>query len=973
MALKHGFELLREEHIAELNSTARVYRHVKSGAELLSLINDDENKVFGITFRTPSTNSTGVAHIMEHSVLCGSRKYPVKEPFVELMKGSLNTFLNAFTYPDKTCYPVASQNTQDFYNLVDVYLDATFYPLIGPYTLKQEGWHYELDSLDGELTYKGVVFNEMKGAYSSPDGVLDEAVQHALLPDTIYGIDSGGDPAHIPDLTYAMFKDFHERYYHPSNARIYFSGNDDPEQRLAILDAYLRDFDQIPVPSKIELQARFDAPRVVTQPYEVSELDEDPKAMMTTAWLLPETGDVELTIGLEVLNHILIGTPASPLRKALIDLGLGEDLTGRGAETGSKQMFYSVGMKGVQAENLPAMENLILDTLRKLAEEGIDPDTVAASFNTVEFILRERNTGRMPRGLMSMLRALDTWLYDGDPLALLRLEEPLADIKRRLAQGERYFENLLRKYWLENNHRVTVRLEPDAGLAARRAEEEKARLAKARAGMTQADLEGVMADAEELKRRQDVPDSPEALATIPSLKLEDIDREIRRIPAEEIGGAPAKMLYHDLFTNGIVYFDLGFNLHTLPREWLPYVPLFGRALTETGTQRSSFVQFLQRIGRSTGGIRPQTTISAAVGRPQAEAWFFLRGKAMLDQTGELLDLIKEALLEARLDDRERFRQMVLEEKSGLESGLVQSGHRVINLRMKAHFDEASWAVEQMYGVSQLFFLRALLEEVDKDWAGVQQRLEGIRAGLFRQGNAIANVTLDGAGWKTARPQIESFLGGLPGGKGVIVDWSGAVERGGAGEGLTIPAQVNYVGKAGSLFEAGYRLNGSILAILQLLNTTWMWEKVRVQGGAYGGFAAFELYSGVFSYLSYRDPNLLATLDTYDKTVDFLRELKVPPEELTKAVIGAIGELDAYLLPDAKGFSSLTRHLIGVDDGWRQQFRDELLATGPQDFAVLAEALAAVRERGLTVVLGSERALQAANAEREGLLKITKVL
>jgi len=973
MTLKHGFELLREEHIAELNSTARIYRHVKSGAKLLSLINDDENKVFGITFRTPSNNSTGVAHIMEHSVLCGSRKYPVKEPFVELVKGSLNTFLNAFTYPDKTCYPVASQNTQDFYNLVDVYLDAVFYPLIGPYTLKQEGWHYELDSLDGELTYKGVVFNEMKGAYSSPDGVLDEAVQQALLPDTIYGIDSGGDPAHIPDLSYAMFKDFHERYYHPSNARIYFYGNDDPEERLAILDGYLRDFDQIPVPSKIELQPRFDAPRVVTQPYEVSESEENPKAMMTTAWLLPETGDVELTIGLEVLNHILIGTPASPLRKALIDSGLGEDVNGRGMESDSKQMFYSVGMKGVQSENLPAVETLILDTLKKLAEEGIDPDTVAASFNTVEFVLRERNTGRFPRGLMTMLRSLGTWLYEGDPLALLRLEAPLANIKCKLAAGERYFENLLSKYWLENNHRVTVRLEPDSGLAERRDEEEKARLAKARAAMTQADLEAVMAEAQELKHRQETPDSPEALATIPSLKLEDIDREIRRIPAEEIQGAPAKILYHDLITNGIVYFDLGFNLHTLPKEWLPYIPLFGRALTEMGTQRSSFVQFLQRIGRSTGGIRPQTMISAAVGRPAAETWFFLRGKAMLDQTGELLDLMKEALLEARLDDRERFRQMVLEEKSGLESGLVQAGHRIINTRMKAHFDESGWAVEQLYGVSQLFFLRSLLEEIDQNWAGVQQRLEGIRAELFRQGNAVANVTLDEARWKTARGQIVAFLGGLPGGTSARMDWSGAVQRGETGEGLTIPAQVNYVGKAGSLFEAGYRLNGSVLAILQLLNTTWMWEKVRVQGGAYGGFAVFELYSGVFSFLSYRDPNLLATLDTYDKTAEFLRGLQVPPEELTKAIIGAIGELDAYLLPDAKGFTSLTRHLIGVDDRWRQQFRDELLATGPQDFATLADALDAVSKAGLTVAMGSEGAMQAANAERDGLLKITKVL
>jgi presequence protease len=973
MTMKHGFELLREEYIAEINSTAQVYRHGKSGAELLSLINDDENKVFGITFRTPSTNSTGIAHIMEHSVLCGSRKYPVKEPFVELDKGSLKTFLNAFTYPDKTCYPVASQNLQDFYNLVDVYLDAVFYPLIGPYTLKQEGWHYELDSLDGELTYKGVVFNEMKGAYSSPDGVLAEAVQHALLPDTPYGIDSGGDPVHIPELTHEQFKDFHTRFYHPSNARIYFYGNDDPQQRLAILDAYLRDFDRIPVPSQIALQARFDAPRVSTKHYEVSESDEAPKSMLTTAWLLPEPGDVELTLGFEVLNHILIGTSASPLRKVLIDSGLGEDLTGQGMETGARQMFYSVGMKGVQQENLDAVDTLIQDTLTRLAEEGIDPDTVAASLNTVEFILRERNTGRFPRGLAIMLRSLDIWLYDGDPLALLRLEEPLENIKRRLAQGEKYFEELIRRYWLDNRHRVTVRLEPDAELAHRRAAEEKARLEKARAGMTQADLQTVMAEAEELKRRQDTPDSPEALATIPSLQLSDIDRQVRTIPAEEFAAGPSRILYHDLFTNGILYFDLGFNLHTLPAEYLPYMPLFGRALTEMGTRRSSFVQFMQRIGTYTGGIRPQTMTSAALGKKEAAAWFFLRGKAMVPQTADLLDLLGEALLQARLEDRERFRQMVLEEKSSLESGLVQMGSRIVNLRLKSHFDEASWAVEQYYGISQLFFLRKLIDEIDQNWPLVQQRLEDMRGILFCQDNAIVNVTLDEVHWKAVRPQVQGFLSTLPGGQSEMMRWDFTSAIVAEGEGLTIPAQVNFVGKAGSLLDAGYGINGSILAILQFLNATWMWEKVRVQGGAYGGFAAFELYSGVFSFLSYRDPNLLATLETYDKTVEFLRGLEIPEEELTKSIIGAIGELDAYLLPDAKGFTSLTRRLIGIDDTWRQQFRDQLLATSPKDFHRLADALEAVREKGLVAVLGSEASIQSANAERQGMFKVMKVL
>ncbi|TLN06672.1 peptidase M16, partial [bacterium] len=403
----HGFELIRDETIQEINSRARLYRHLGSGAQLLSLENDDENKVFGITFRTPAGNSTGVAHIMEHSVLCGSRKYPVKEPFVELVKGSLNTFLNAFTYPDKTCYPVASQNDQDFYNLIDVYLDAVLYPNLTRHTFEQEGWHYELDSLEDAMTFKGVVFNEMKGAYSTPDEVLSQLSQSIVFPDITYGADSGGDPRVIPDLTYEAFKAFHERFYHPSNALIYFYGDDDPEKRLEILDTYLRDFEKREVHSGVPPQPRYTEPRRLAAPYEVTAEDEAPTGMLTVNWLLPDGADPVEKYAFSILSEILIGTPASPLRKALIDSGLGEDLVGRGVETEFAQMFFSVGMKGVQPDDLDSVEVLIQDTLKQLAAEGIDADAIAAAMNTVEFSLRENNTGSFPRGLGVMLRALD--------------------------------------------------------------------------------------------------------------------------------------------------------------------------------------------------------------------------------------------------------------------------------------------------------------------------------------------------------------------------------------------------------------------------------------------------------------------------------------------------------------------------------------------------------------------------------------
>ena len=969
MSLQNGFELLREERVPEFNSLAKFYRHAQTGAELLSLENDDENKVFGITFRTPAPDSTGLPHILEHSVLCGSRKYPAKEPFIELAKGSLNTFLNAFTYPDKTCYPVASQNVQDFYNLIDVYLDAVLYPNITPNTLKQEGWHYELEKPEDAVAFKGVVFNEMKGAYSSPDDVLDQESQARLYPDTIYAVDSGGDPVHIPDLTYAQFKAFHETYYHPSNARIYFYGDDDPAKRLEILDAYLRDFQAIPVNSTIPLQPRFDQPRRAVAPYETS--GEENRAFLTVSWLLPEVPDTELSIGLSILDHILIGTPASPLRKALIDSGLGEDLTGRGLDLGYRQAKYSVGMKGVQRENTDAVEQLILDTLSNLAKNKIDPDTVTASLNTVEFQLREMNTGRFPRGLAIMLSALETWLYDGDPIEALRIDAPLQAIKGRVARGDAYFEGLLQAHLVNNQHRSTVILEPDPALADRRAAAEQQRLSEARAAMDFAALEAVIAETRELQRLQETPDTPEALATIPSLKLSDLDRQARRIPSELIPAGPASILYHDLFTNNILYLDFGFDLHRLPAGWLPYIPLFSRALTETGTREQTFVQLLQRIGRSTGGIHPSTLISAAPGRTQAAARLFLRGKVMLPQAPELFSILRDILGGARLDDRERFRQMALEEKASMESGLARAGHRLVNTRLRAHFSEAGWASEQTGGVNYLFFLRGLLEQIDQDWPAVQQRLEEIRARLVNQAGLVANVTLDSAGWAQIQPLLTDFLAGLPAGEALQEAWQ--VEALPAAEGLAIPSQVNFVGKAGNLYEAGYKLDGSILAIQNYLGTTWMWEKVRVQGGAYGGYFVFDHNSGVLSYLSYRDPNLLDTLSIYDQTPAFLRGLDLPESELTKSVIGAIGELDAYLLPDAKGYTALVRHLVGVTDEWRQAFREQLLDTSPADFHALADALEAVASQGKVAVIGSAEALKAANQQRDGWIKIQQVL
>ena len=966
----HGFDLLRQEHIGEINTQASFFKH-RTGAELLSLANDDENKVFGVTFRTPPSDSTGIAHILEHAVLCGSRKYPVKEPFVELLKGSLNTFLNAFTYPDKTCYPVASQNLQDFYNLIDVYLDAVFHPRITPQVLQQEGWHYELEQADEPLAYKGVVFNEMKGAYSSPESVLGRLCQESLFPDNTYGVDSGGDPRHIPELTFEQFADFHRRFYHPANARIFFYGNDDFERRLELLEEYLSEFEPLAVDSAIAAQPPFTSPRRLVEPYSVSEDGEEAdKCMVVINWLLQDELDAETHRALRVLEYVLVNTSASPLRKALIDSGLGEDLVNTGLETELKQLYFSVGLKGVEADQVDAVEQLIFSTLERLAATGFDQGMIDAAINSTEFRLRENNTGSYPRGLMLMLRSLTNWLYDRDPLAPLAFSGPLDVVKEGLARDEAYLNRLIGPHLLNNEHRTAVVLEPDPTLAERLETEEKERLEAVRQGLDKADLEGLVESTQQLRQAQEQPDPPEVLARLPRLQLGDLERQISTVPLEVVQQG-CDVLYHDLFTNGIVYLDVGFDLHTLSQDDLPYLSLFSRALLEMGTEKEDFVKLSQRIGAQTGGIWPQPLVTSQRGNNRAAAWVFLRGKAMAGQVGALLDILRDILLTVRFDDRERFVQMLLEEKAGEEAGLVPSGHRAVNLRLRASFEEASWINEQIGGVNYLFFLRRLVEEVERDWSAVVAKLEDMRRRLITRQAMICNATLAAADRADFAVQLDGLLEAIPDVPFEPAVWTPTYLE--HDEGLAVPAQINYVGKGGSLYDLGYTMHGSAAVVCRYVSTTWLWDRIRVQGGAYGAFCSFDHFSGVLSYTSYRDPNLSESLDIYDQTGHFLRTLDINEDELTKAIIGTIGDLDGYQLPDAKGYTSMVRHLIGVDDSFRQLRRDEVLGSTAADFINLAAAMDKLKERGRVVAMGSQETLDAANRQRPGWLEVVKVL
>ncbi len=999
-----SFTLIQEKHISEIDSLARLYRHDGTGARVLSIANSDENKVFGISFRTPSADATGVAHIMEHSVLCGSRKYPVKEPFVELIKGSLNTFLNAMTYPDKTCYPVASANLADFYNLVDVYLDAVFYPAISEDTLRQEGWHYELDAPDAPLSLKGVVFNEMKGAYSDPESRLGDIVQQSLYPDTGYALDSGGDPEVIPELGYDRFKAFHETYYHPANSYIFFYGDDDPAERLRILETWLSDFDAKKVESLPALQSRFDAPRSLRSPYDSGDSPEA-KSYVTVNWLLgprvPESEPAE-ALGLTLLSHILTATSASPLRRALIESGLGEDLAGAGLADELRQLNYSIGLKGVEAGGTEAVESLILATLRDLAEKGIDPATVKASMNTLEFAMREKNTGRLPRGIAIMLGSLGTWIYDGDPIAALCFEEDFARITAGVEAGG-YFEALISRHFLDNPHRTTVVLEPDPEAGRRRESAETERLARVKTTMSQAEIASVIETARALKERQERPDSPEALATIPALKLSDIDPKVKTIQIEVKELEGARLLTHELPTTSILYIDIGFDLHTLPERLVPYIGILGRLLLETGTAREDFISLSQRIGRYTGGIQGSSVITSMRNSAVSQSWFMLRSKVLAGMEDELFAILSDVLLTARIDDRDRFLQIVLEEKAGSESALIPSGHRVVNSRLRSRFTEADRVAEKTEGLESLFFLRTLADRAGKDWPGILEELRELKSLLVNRNAALVNMTADAALLAETEPKLASFLRGLPGTPVVARDWAREAKESGSDperhsatgatvptvgmvgaekkaplgaqgtEALTLPSQVNFVGKAANLYSLGYVPDGSIHVINKYLQTTWLWEKIRVQGGAYGGFSIFDRNSGVFSFLSYRDPAILPSLKNYDDTAEFLGTLEISAPELEKSIIGTIGDVDAYMLPDAKGYTSMLQYLTGNTPEERQKTRSQILGAGAGDFRAFAEILKKAAETGEIIVMGSPEAIEKAGAEGLSFGAVTRVL
>lgn len=967
--MPYGFELIKKKRISEIDTIACLYVHTKTGAQLLSLSNKDENKVFGITFRTPPWDSTGLPHILEHSVLCGSRKYPLKEPFVELLKGSMSTFLNAFTYPDKTCYPVASQNVKDFYNLIDVYLDAVFYPRLTKHTFQQEGWHYSLKSIDSPLAIKGIVYSEMKGAYSSPDTMLEEYSLRSLFPDTVYRYDAGGDPKEIPGLTYERFIQFHKSFYNPSNAFIWFYGNDDPDKRLAFIGEYLKDFKRKRIESEIPTQPVIYKPRHLTKRFMVDK-GQDLKGMITMNWLLPDRTDQKLRISFMILEHILVGMPGSPLRKALIESGLGEDMAGVGLEKDIRYLFFSTGLKGVDKGDMKKVEALILDTLNMLAKDGIDGETVEAALNTIEFRLRENNTGRFPRGLSLMLRALTFWIYGGDPISAICFESQIDAIKENLKREDNYFESMIRTYFLDNLHRTVLIFQPDPDMKEREEREERERLERIKSGMSISELEKIMRDEEELRKMQQRPDPPEALARIPLLSLKDVDKKEKKIPIEIIKKKGTEILFHDIFSNGIFYIDLGFDLHSLDKDLLRFTPLIGRALVEMGTKKSDFVRLGQRIGRITGGIRPNVFIHQIRNEEKSVAKLFLRAKSLSSKVPEMLEILKEIILFPQFQNRDRFLQILLEETARYEKNLIPLGHEILRTRLYSHFSESGLVNEKITGIDYLLFLKGLVGLVKKDWDMVLDKIQQAYRGMLNKNGLILNITASQDDMKQYEDRIDELLYAIPENNRVEKIWQ--TDEIPEFEAISITSRVNFVGKGACLYKLGYRFHGSIMVITRYLRNTWLWEKVRVQGGAYGAFCMFDRLSGALCFVSYRDPNILETVDVFDGSADFLRKMDLDKRELQKGILRTLADIDAPLLPDAKGFRSMEYYLTRDTDEARQEMREQILRTVPRNFKEFAEILHAVKDEGIIKIMAPLDRLKSVSKNLTNKLHILRV-
>lgn len=949
-----AYELKDKQELTELNSTGYLLEHKKTKARLVLLENEDDNKVFSIGFRTPPKDSTGVAHIVEHTVLCGSREFPLKDPFIELAKGSLNTFLNAMTYPDKTVYPVASCNAKDFQNLMHVYLDAVFYPNIykEEKIFRQEGWHYELENTDAPLKYNGVVYNEMKGVFSSPDQLLYRDIQHSLFPDTAYGVESGGDPETIPDLTYEDYLEFHRKYYHPSNSYIYLYGDMDMEEKLNWLDEnYLSNFDYLQVDSEIGKQQPFDGMQEKYGFYSVTEgEDTEGKAYFSYNVLTGESLDRELYRVLRVLDHVLVESEGAPLKQALLDAGIGSEIKST-YEGSIRQMYFSVIAKNVRMEQKQEFLDIIRNTLADLVRDGLNERSLLAAINAMEFQYREADYGSYPKGLMYGLQIFDSWLYDDSkPFIHICANDIFEFLKKQVGTG--YYESVIQKYFLENKHVTFVSVQPKVGLTARMDQEEAERLEKYRVSLSAAEREEIVRATKELKKYQEEPDAPEKLSCIPLLAREDITKETHTFHNEEkrMAGYPA--LHHDIFTNGINYIRLSFNVLDL-KEYAPYIALLADLTGYVDTDRHDKLELGNEILLHAGG----TSFSAATYEKRGSSDFRMcleaEAKVLYPETGKILDLFGEMMLTSHLDDGKRLQEVIGELRSYKRMSLQSAGHSTAAWRAMSYLKERCYYVEQMKGISYYDFLSDLEDHFEERKDNLIAVLKALAECIFTKERLMICVTADRDGYEVLEKESGRLLEVLPEHvEAAVPEPTWKLPEIQENEGFRTAGKVQYVARAGQFSDKGISYNGVFKVVRTILDYDYLWNEVRVKGGAYGVKCAF-LDSGIGFLSSFRDPNLSETDQVYQGVPDYLRNYDADERDMMKYIIGTISSLDIPLTPRDQGDRSYAAYMTGTTQEDKQRERDEVLAADPAKVRETAAMVEAVLSDARICALGSE--------------------
>ncbi|MDI6777211.1 MAG: insulinase family protein [Syntrophales bacterium] len=973
-----GFRILRIEQIPDIRVTAYEIEHEMTGAKVLHLHCDDRENLYAIGFRTPLGDSTGIPHILEHAVLAGSERYPLKDVFNELVKGTLQTFINAFTYPDKTIYPVASQVRKDFFNLARVYTDLVLRPRLLQKTFYQEGHHLEFsrhDDITSELVISGIVYNEMKGAYSSPDTLMSKEIQQNLFPDTTYAFDAGGDPDVIPSLTHEQLKAFHRTYYSPTNARIFLYGDIPTTDHLVFLEEMLAGFERVPVNSSIKSQTRWPQPASVHSFYPIGrEEDARGKTVVNCAWMIIENTDHETVLLLEIVSGALVGSAAGPLRKALIDSGLGEDLSPiTGLERDLKQVVFAVGLRGSDPGKAGRIESLILDTLQKVAETGFDRELIEATLHQVEFHGREIVRNSLPYGIILMGRAYHTWLYDGDPLTGMNFPRIIKEIRDKWEARPELFQDIVRTWFLDNPHRLLSVLEPSKTLQEEMEETSKKRMSRFKASLSREELENIHREAASLRDFQTEPDPPEASATLPKIKISDLRRTVETIPTEKtvIAGVPA--MVHDIFANGVAYLDLAFNISDIPEDLQIYLPLLGKLMINMGVAGLTYEEMAKRIALKMGGIGCHLTAGMVTdGRGNWQKMVF-RMKALHRNIIDAVRIISDILISGDLSDDTRLWNLLAERKNRLHASVIPSGHIFARRAAGAAVSVPAYRDEQWHGRTQFRFLNGIADQFNEGKGELQEKLAHLKEMIFRRERLILNLTADAEGLAILTEGTSGLVERLAGDGGAVVsvipDVRSSIHRG-----IAIPAQVSYVAMVMSAPAYADSLVAPLLVAARYLSSGYLYKHIRVQGGAYGGMSQYDPISGLFALLSYRDPHIVRTLKVYDEAIDFICQNKLTEEELEKAVIGTIGILDKPMDPSSRGYVAMIRDFIGLTDEDRQKLRDEILDTTADRLQKIASCyFISAAKSAVIAVYAAEDELRKANQTLETKLEMETLI